>query len=54
MQVDITDAGTEIVAQTVRRRDELLAEMLAELDFTSDELSTLREASELRRRVVER
>jgi DNA-binding MarR family transcriptional regulator len=54
VQVDITDAGTEIVAQTVRRRDELLAEMLAELDFTSDELSTLREASELMRRVVER
>ncbi|KAA0962428.1 MarR family transcriptional regulator [Microbacterium sp. ANT_H45B] len=54
VQVDITDAGTEIVAQTVRRRDELLAEMLAELDFTPDELSTLREASELMRRVVER
>lgn len=54
VQVDITDAGTEIVAQTVWRRDELLAEMLAELDFTPDELSTLREASELMRRVVER
>lgn len=54
VQVDITDAGTEIVAQTIRRRDELLAAMLAELDFTPDELSTLREASELMRRVVER
>ncbi len=52
--VDITDAGTEIVVQTIRQRDDLLAEMLAELDFTADELRTLREASELMRRVVER
>lgn len=52
--VDITDTGTEIVVQTIRQRDDLLAEMLAELDFTADELRTLREASELMRRVVER
>ena len=54
VQVDITEAGTEIVAQTIRRRDELLAEMLAELDFTEEELTTLREASALMRKVVDR
>jgi len=54
VQVDITDAGTEIVVQTIRSRDELLAGMLAEMDFTEDELSTLRDASVLMRRVVER
>lgn len=54
VQVDITDAGTEIVAQTIRRRDELLADMLAELEFTEEELTTLREASALMRKVVDR
>nr|WP_314840720.1 MarR family transcriptional regulator [uncultured Microbacterium sp.] len=54
VQVDITDAGTQIVVQTIRSRDELLAGMLAEMDFTEDELSTLRDASVLMRRVVER
>lgn len=54
VQVDITEAGTEIVAQTIRRRDELLADMLGELDFTEEELTTLREASALMRKVVDR
>lgn len=54
VQVDITEAGTEIVAQTIKRRDELLAEMLGELDFTEEELATLREASALMRKVVDR
>ncbi|MEN0022679.1 MarR family transcriptional regulator [Microbacterium sp. LS_15] len=54
VQVDITETGSAIVAETIHRRDELLAGMLAELDFTEDELSTLREASALMRRVVDR
>jgi len=54
VQVDITESGTEIVAQTIRRRDELLADMLGELDFTEDELATLRAASALMRKVVDR
>lgn len=54
VQVDITEAGTEIVAQTIKRRDELLAEMLGELNFTEQELTTLREASALMRKVVDR
>ncbi|GAT74151.1 regulatory protein MarR [Microbacterium sp. HM58-2] len=53
VQVEITDAGTAIVAETIQRRDELLAAMLAEQDFTADELRTLREASALMRKVVE-
>lgn len=54
VQVDITETGSAIVAETIHRRDELLAGMLAELDFTEAELSTLREASALMRRVVDR
>jgi DNA-binding MarR family transcriptional regulator len=54
VQVDITAAGTEIVVETIRRRDELLADMLRELDYTEDELETLRAASELMRRVTDR
>jgi DNA-binding MarR family transcriptional regulator len=54
VQVDITDAGIAIVAQTIQRRDEALAEMLGELDFTETELATLREASALMRKVVDR
>lgn len=54
VQVDITDAGTEIVVETIRRRDELLADMLREVDYTEEELATLREASALMRRAVER
>lgn len=54
VQVDITETGSAIVAETIHRRDQLLAGMLAELDFTEDELSTLREASALMRRVVDR
>ncbi|MBP3976467.1 MarR family winged helix-turn-helix transcriptional regulator [Microbacterium sp. BLY] len=54
VQVDITPAGIEIVAETIRRRDVLLADMLREVDYTEEELATLREASALMRRVVER
>lgn len=54
VQVDITPAGAEIVVETIRRRDVLLADMLREVDYTEQELATLREASALMRRVVER
>ncbi len=54
VQVDITDAGVDIVELTIRRRDDLLAEMLGEHDFTEDDLETLRRASALIREVVER
>lgn len=54
VQVDITPAGAEIVVETIRRRDELLADMLREVDYTEAELAILRDASGLMRRVVER
>lgn len=54
VQVDITPTGIEIVAETIRRRDLLLADMLRDVDYTEAELTTLREASALMRRVVER
>lgn len=54
VQVDITDAGIAIVVETIHRRDELLADMLREVDYTEAELATLREASALMRRAVDR
>lgn len=54
VQVDITAAGVEVVVETIRRRDVLLADMLRDVDYTEEELTTLREASALMRRVVER
>lgn len=54
VQVDITPAGVEIVVETIRRRDVLLADMLREVDYTEEELATLREASALMRKVVDR
>ena len=54
VQVDITAAGVEVVVETIRRRDVLLADMLREVDYTEEELATLREASALMRRAVER
>ncbi|GAB3595916.1 MarR family winged helix-turn-helix transcriptional regulator [Microbacterium tumbae] len=52
--VELTDAGEAVVVATVRKRDTALADALTELDFTDDELRTLREASALMRRVAER
>jgi DNA-binding MarR family transcriptional regulator len=54
VQVDITEAGVEIVVETILRRDALLADMLRELDYTDEELETLRAASALMRRVTDR
>lgn len=52
--IEITDAGIEIVTATVQKRDAALADALAELDFTGEELSALREAAALMRKVAER
>lgn len=52
--IEITDAGTEIVTATVRKRDNALADAIDELDFTTKELRTLREAAALMRKVAER
>lgn len=54
VQVDITDAGVEIVAETIQRRDELLFDAMRDLEFTEDELKILHDASVLMRRVAER
>lgn len=54
VSVAITDAGTHIVTSTVRKRDAALVTALAELDLTEEDLATLRAASALMRKVVER
>lgn len=54
VHVEITDAGNDVVLTTIRRREEMLAEALAALEFTDSELATLRAASELMRKVAER
>lgn len=54
VQVDITDAGAGIVERTIERRDELLIGAMTELEFSEDDLATLRAASALMRKVAER
>lgn len=52
--IEITESGAEIVAETIRLRDHALAEALAELHLSEEELEILRQASALMRRVAER
>lgn len=54
VQIELTDAGSEVGIETIRRRDASLARDLAELDFTEDDLAALRAASALIRRVTDR
>ncbi len=54
VNVELTEAGHTIAEETTRRRDAALASDLAELDFTEEELATLRAASALIRRVTDR
>ena len=54
VNIELTQAGHDIAVETVHRRDASLARDLAELDFTDDELTTLRAASALMRRVTDR
>ncbi|MDR6867134.1 DNA-binding MarR family transcriptional regulator [Microbacterium resistens] len=53
VHVEITEVGAEIVVETIRRRDELLAGKLVEAGLTEHDLAVLREASALMRRVAE-
>ncbi|GAA1542476.1 DNA-binding MarR family transcriptional regulator [Microbacterium ginsengiterrae] len=52
--IEITGAGTSVVTATVHKRDAALADALADLDFTDEELRVLREAAALMRKVAER
>lgn len=54
VQVDVTDAGVDIVERTMARRDELLVDAMRELDLTSGDVRTLREASALMQKLAER
>lgn len=54
VNIELTDAGHAIAVETVRRRDASLADDLADLDFSEQELATLRAASALIRRVTDR
>lgn len=51
--VEITEQGEKVVAATIRRRDEALADMIAELDLDERQLSVLREAAAMLKRVAE-
>ncbi|WP_309128189.1 MarR family transcriptional regulator [Microbacterium sp.] len=53
VHVEITEQGAEVVTETIRRRDELLAGMLRDADLDDHDLAVLREAAALLRRVVE-
>ena len=50
--VEITEQGEKIVAATIRRRDEVLADMITEVDLDPHELAVLREAAAVLRKVA--
>lgn len=54
VQVDVTDAGIDIVERTMTRRDELLVDAMRELELSADEVQTLRDAAALMRKLAER
>lgn len=51
--VEITEQGEKVVAATVLRREEALADMIAELDLEDREIVVLREAAAVLRRMAE-
>ena len=53
VHVEITEVGADVVAETIRRRDELMAAKISAAGLTPHELDVLREASALMRRVAE-
>lgn len=53
VHVELTPQGEQLVAETVRRRDERLAELITEHDFDAHDLSVLREASALLKRMAD-
>lgn len=53
VHVEITEQGEDVVAETIRRRDERLADMISEVDITADDLAVLRQAAALLRKVAE-
>jgi len=53
VHVEITPQGADVVAETIRRRDQLLAGMLVEADLDEHDLAVLREAAALLRKVAE-
>lgn len=54
VNIELTEEGHRIAVETVQRRDRALAGDLAELAFTDEELTTLRAASALIRKVTDR
>jgi len=50
--VEITEQGERVVAETIHRRDEALAAMIDEVDLDEHELTVLREAAAVLRRVA--
>ncbi|MGF2949955.1 MarR family winged helix-turn-helix transcriptional regulator [Microbacterium alcoholitolerans] len=53
VHVEITEQGEDVVAETIRRRDERLADMISEVDIDADDLAVLRQAAALLRKVAE-
>jgi DNA-binding MarR family transcriptional regulator len=51
--VELTEQGVTVVADTVRRRDEAMAEMITEIGLSDEELSVLRDAAAVLRKVAD-
>ena len=54
VHVEITAKGEELVVETIRRRTQTLADVLAELDLDAAQLRTLQAAAELMREAAGR
>ncbi|MEJ1089862.1 MarR family transcriptional regulator [Microbacterium sp. Mu-80] len=53
VHVEITPQGENVVAETIRGREERLADMMTEADLDAHELSVLREAAALLKRMAD-
>ena len=51
--VELTEQGESVVTETIRKRNQLLADLIDEQQFTADELAVLTEASALLRRMAD-
>ena len=53
VHIEITEQGENVVAETIRRREERLADMIDETGFDAKELAVLREAATLLKRMAD-
>ncbi|UNK71338.1 MarR family transcriptional regulator [Microbacterium sp. H1-D42] len=53
VHVELTEQGENVVAETIRRRDERLSDMITDVDLDGHDLAVLREAAALLKRMAD-